>query len=635
MTKFHKVKIIKSKNFPVVLLADCLLLAAAYYLAYYLRFDGAITLHMHLGIWVTLAWILPVKMAFLFMFDLYKGMWRYTGLHDMLNILMGCVASSGAVCLVILATTRFDGFSRGVMVIDFLLTFIFLSGFRAFIRMAYPSLSVIKTLPNFGKAPNFKRLIIAGAGDAASQLLRVIKGKGLLRYDVLGLVDDNPSLRGNTLDGCRVMGNIEDLVELVHKYGVDEIIIAMPSAGPAGIRRVVEICNVAGIPCKSIPGLMELVSGRVSVSHIREVCYEDLLGRPVVHIEDQLVSRFLTGKRVMVTGGAGSIGLELCRQIAKFKPAQLIILERNESGLYDANLELLAANPGLETASILGTVQNMGRMENIFRNYRPQIVFHAAAYKHVPMMEYHPWEAVFNNILGTQTVLELCQKRHVERCVIVSTDKAVRPTNVMGASKRVVELLAQSYARLNQVRCMAVRFGNVLGSAGSVLPLFKRQIADGGPVTVTHPRVTRYFMTIPEASSLILQAGAQGNGGEIFVLKMGTPVCIGDMARDMIKLSGFIPDQDIEIRYVGLRPGEKLYEELITSGEGIQKTLHQDIMVLSPESVKPIHELKRHIHELVRLAEAEDGDGIREKLRELVPEYQLQGGGDGQAAATF
>jgi FlaA1/EpsC-like NDP-sugar epimerase len=354
------------------------------------------------------------------------------------------------------------------------------------------------------------------------------------------------------------------------------------------------------------------------------VRFDDLLGREPVCLENDEICGYISGKRVMVTGAGGSIGSELCRQIACYAPGQLLLLDRNESALYELNLDLRAKYPGLQTVEILAATQNKNRMAHVFSDYRPQVVFHAAAYKHVPMMEMHPWEAIHNNIVGSMVLMEMCHVHQVERCVVISTDKAVRPTNVMGATKRMMEMLAQSYAGVNGVRFMAVRFGNVLGSVGSVLPLFKKQIAQGGPVTVTHPDVTRYFMTIPEAVSLVLQAGGLGKGGEIFVLKMGTPVRIADMARDMITLSGYVPDEDIKITFSGLRPGEKLYEELITEGEDISTTRFKDIMVLKNADPLPLDEMNRHVQNLVELAQAGNAGGIKEKLRHVVPEYAPQ-----------
>jgi FlaA1/EpsC-like NDP-sugar epimerase len=375
-----------------------------------------------------------------------------------------------------------------------------------------------------------------------------------------------------------------------------------------------------------------LIEGRVTASAVREVRYEDLLGRTPVDLNIAQIGSYLNGKRVMVTGGAGSIGSELCRQIARFKPQQLILVERNESALYELALALRRKNPGLDVLSVLGTIQHRGIMAQVFDNYLPQTVFHAAAYKHVPMMEQHPWEAIFNNVVGSKIIIDLCANSLVERCVVVSTDKAVRPTNVMGATKRMVELITKCYAADSKCRFMAVRFGNVIGSSGSVLPLFKAQIEDGGPVTVTDPEVTRYFMTIPEACSLILQAGGLGQGNEVFVLKMGTPVKIDNMARDMITLSGFIPEKEIEVRYTGLRPGEKLFEELITEGEDVMPTEHNDIMVLKPVDCLPSDVIDRSIKKLEDLALKRDSNGIKMALCKLIPEYcpQMEGAPEGE-----
>ena len=408
------------------------------------------------------------------------------------------------------------------------------------------------------------------------------------------------------------------------------IAIAVPSASARQMHRLVSFCKSTGVPFKTLPGLGELIEGRVTASAMREVRYEDLLGRPPVELDQLRIGSYVSGKRVMVTGGAGSIGSELCRQIARFKPRQLIIVERNESGLYELELTLQRNYPGLDIVAVLGSVQNHNIMAQVFEMYTPETVFHAAAYKHVPMMENHPWEAIFNNVVGSRVIVRLCATKGVACCVMVSTDKAVRPTNVMGATKRMMELITTCYAAGSSCRFMAVRFGNVLGSAGSVLPVFKAQIEAGGPVTVTDPEVTRYFMTIPEACRLILQAGGIGRGNEIFILKMGTPVKIDSMARDMITLSGFVPDKEIEIKYTGLRPGEKLYEELITEGENVMPTRHKDIMVLKPDDCMPSMVIERHIETLVKLALKKDTYGIKMALYAVVPEYcpQVEGKAD-------
>jgi FlaA1/EpsC-like NDP-sugar epimerase len=418
-----------------------------------------------------------------------------------------------------------------------------------------------------------------------------------------------------------VLGGIQELDTIVRDYDVQEIIIAIPSATPRQMRRIVGFCKDTRLPFKTVPGIGDLIEGKIRISSIREVRYEDLLGRTSVELNLNQIGDYLADKRVLVTGGAGSIGSELCKQIARFKPKQLIILERNESPLYELELMLQAEFPGLHTKAALCAIQNLECMEHLFENHRPHTVFHAAAYKHVPMMEFHPWEAIFNNVVGSRNIIDLCATKGVERCVMVSTDKAVRPTNVMGATKRMTEMLTQCYAVDNPCRFMAVRFGNVLGSAGSVLPLFKRQISSGGPVTVTDPEVTRYFMTISEACSLILQAGAIGQGNEIFLLKMGTSIKIDQMARDLITLSGYVPDKDIAIHYTGLRPGEKLYEELITKGEDIKPTIHKDIMVLKPAECMPKEKILSLLNDLILVAKKRNATSIKQKLCEIVPEY--------------
>ena len=614
---------VREKNFWIVFTIDVFLLSCAYYSAYWLRFDGHIPEKEVATFFGSIGWIVALKLGIFFFMSLYRGMWRYTGLSDILDILKANLLAFLLMVLVLGFWVRFQGFSRGVIVIDFVLATGFISGFRMMIRCLIHSPFRKNSFAQMLKKRSrmILRVLIVGAGDTGEKLLREIVQNRNLGIDVVGFVDDNPFKQHHSIHGVRVLGNRSDIPELVTKYQVDEIIIAIPTATAQQMRQVVNFCESTRKPFKAVPGMAELINGEVSVAAIREVRYDDLLGREPVCLENDEICRYTSGKRVMVTGAAGSIGSELCRQIAGYGPSQLILLDRNESGLYELNLDLLAKFPGLITAEVLAATQNKNRMEHVFGDYRPQVVFHAAAYKHVPMMEMHPWEAIYNNIVGSLVLLEMCRNHQVERCVVISTDKAVRPTNVMGASKRLMEMLTQSYAGISGVRYMAVRFGNVLGSVGSVLPLFKKQISRGGPVTVTHPDVTRYFMTIPEAVSLVLQAGGLGKGGEIFVLKMGTPVRIADMARDLITLSGFVPDQEIKIEFQGLRPGEKLYEELITEGEDITTTRFKDIMVLKNADPLPMEEMNRHVRNLVELAEAGDARGIKEKLKRVVPEY--------------
>jgi len=582
-------KILRRSNFWIVFFGDAILVGLAYYFAYYLRFDGNIPAR-ELANWMnTVVWIVPLKLVCFFFFGLYKGMWRYTGIYDLENLIKACVISSGVIVFILVLKVRFEGFPRSVFVIDLMLTFLFLSGVRVGIRLFLGSGRDMSGFWVFGrKDQDKKRVLIAGAGGAAEKLVREIKDNPAIKYDVAGFLDDDKNKQKQTIHGIPVLGLLDEVKKISEKQEIDEIIIAISAASAREMRRIVGLCEATGIPCKTIPGVGELIEGKVSVKSIRKVRYEDLFGRRQVQMNIKQIGGYLTGKRVMVTGGVGSIGSELCRQIVRFRPERLIIVDINESGLYDAELDLQSKFPDVKIVPVLSPVQDKHVMRRIFERENPEVVFHAAAYKHVPMMELHPWEVVFNNILAAQSILEQCCRMEVERFVLVSTDKAVRPTNVMGASKRVCELLTNTYAKELGSRSMSVRFGNVIYSVGSVVPLFRKQIERGGPVTLTHPDVIRYFMTIPEASQLIFQAGAIGNGGEIFILKMGTPIRIADMARDLIRLSGFEPDKEIEIKEIGLRPGEKLFEELITEGEGIQETEHDEIMVLRAQSTEGI-----------------------------------------------
>lgn len=635
---------LKNRNFWIMIFGDAFLLTASYFFAYYLRFDGNIP-SREMGNFVrTVQWIVPLKLVCFYFFGLYKEMWRYTSLQDLKSLISACAASSVIIVLVLLFTVRFVGFPRSIFIIDLLLTFLFLGGFRIGVRLYYRPVGSNGRSPFLRKRhDHLKKVLIIGAGAAAEMLQREINGNANLHYDVKGFIDDDPYKLKKTIHGVPVLGGTGDMAKIAKDAGVEEIIIAIPSASAIEMRQIIEICKGTGIPYKTVPGMGEIIDGRVSVSAIRDVRYEDLIYREQSELRMEQIGDYLTGKIVMVTGCPGSIGSELARQIGPFRPELLVMVDKNESGLYDTKIDLEAQFPYLRVEIVLGLVQNKAVMERAFHQYKPQVVFHAAAYKHVTVMETHPWEAVFNNIVGTDNLLRISGGNGVERFVFVSTDKAVRPTSVMGASKRICEILVQLYAKKYNGRFMSVRFGNVVGSAGSVVPLFQRQIKRGGPVTVRHREVTRYFMSIREAARLILQAGALGTGGEIFILKMGQPVRILDMARDIIRLSGLKPDEDIEIKETGLLPGEKLYEELITEGEGIEETEHEEIMVLRPEvggqrsprvntlegnpvqlgrEVGSMKEMNRHLKRLMKLAENGDAKAIKEGLKEIVPEYR-------------
>ncbi len=618
--------IIKNRNFWLILLLDTLLLFFSYYGSYLIRFEGHIP-EEHFAVFrKTVLLIIPFKLACFLFFKLYKGMWRYTSIPDFLNLVKATFVSSTVIMLAILFLHQFRGYVRSVFIMDAALTLLFIGGIRLLIRIFLTQSSSSNgkfPLFSLGNGDNgFTRLLIIGAGDAGEKMFRELRDNPRLNYHIVGFVDDDSRKIGMQIHGVPILGDVDDLARLVKKFQVDQILIAISSASAKEVRRVVDRCKATGIKFKIVPGIGELIDGRVSIKAVRDVAYEDLLGRKPVRMETERVGTYIKNKPILVTGAGGSIGSELCRQVARFSPSSLILLDCAENNLYQIETELSHTSPGLKYIPILGNILNQVVLDRIFEEHQPQVVFHAAACKHVPLMELNPWEAVLTNIKGTRMLLETAHRYSVERFVLVSTDKAVRPSNVMGASKRVAELLTQAYALRSQRRFMSVRFGNVIGSSGSVLPLFRRQIERGGPVTVTHPEVTRFFMSIPEAVQLILQAGAMGEGGEILILDMGSPIRIVDLARDLIRLSGFEPDRDIEIKFVGLRPGEKLYEELITEGEGIQPTQHEKILVLRGNS---LHEdqLQMKIGELVQLACEQNFTGIKEKLREIVPEYQI------------
>jgi FlaA1/EpsC-like NDP-sugar epimerase len=622
-----------NKNFLIIFIVDVLLLAAALYDAFLIRFEFNIP-PFYLDLFLRmLPYVIVTKIACLYFFDLYRGMWRYTSISDLLNIIKAATASSLLITLFIAFKMRFIGYPRSVFIIDCFLTILFIAGFRLLVRLFFERLArekSNKSMPQqfmslFKRYPkSVKKLLIIGAGDCGEKILREIRDNSSLNLKVIGFLDDNRNKIGRKIHGVPVLGLVSEISSAIKKVRADEALIALPSATGSQMRKIVEHCKESGIPFKTVPGYGELINGRVSVKSIRDVAYPDLLGRPVVKLDAPGISDYIKGYCMLVTGAGGSIGSELCRQICKFGPKKIVLFERAESPLYEIELELKRNFSDICIVPVLGDIQSSIQLENTFKSHNPQTVFHAAAYKHVPMMEIQPWKAVENNILGTERLIKVVQQHGCDRFVFVSTDKAVRPTNVMGASKRVAEMLIQCQGSNpnNQTKFAVVRFGNVVGSVGSVVPLFKKQIEIGGPVTVTHPEVTRYFMTIPEACQLILQAGALCNEQvEIFILDMGKSIKIADLARDLIRLSGFEPDVEIKIEFIGLRPGEKLFEELITEGEGIVPTTHEKIMTLRGEKCS-LKMLNGKIDELGQLAEEQNADKIRSKIKEMVADYQ-------------
>ena len=627
-----KFKII-NKNFLIIVTVDLLLLSAALYTAFLIRFEFRIPSYFTQSLVNMLPYALLIKIACFYFFDLYRGMWRYTSISDLINIIKAAALSSLVLAALIAFKTRFIGYSRSVFLIDWFLTILFISGFRLVIRLFFESYAresnMEKARPSISaifskRRKNARNLLIIGAGDCGEKIFREIHINATLPYRIVGFLDDNRNKIGRTIHGVPVLGKISEIYAAIDKVKADEALIAIPSATGEQMRSIVDHCKTAEIPFKTVPGYGELINGRVSVKTIRDVAYRDLLGREVVKLDEEGIRAYIKDVSVLVTGAGGSIGSELCRQICRFNPGKIILYERAESPLFEIELELKRNFKDIPIIAILGDIQDSSHLYKTLQSHRPKTVFHAAAYKHVPMLETQPWKAFDNNIVGTTNLLKAIESVGIERFVFVSTDKAVRPTNVMGASKRVAEMLIQchDHHQENKTKCAIVRFGNVVGSVGSVVPLFRKQIELGGPVTVTHPDVTRYFMTIPEACQLILQAGALcSDQAEVFVLDMGQPIKIAEMARDLIRLSGFEPDVDIKIDYIGLRPGEKLYEELITEGEGIVRTSHEKIMALRGDVCNLMH-LNTKIKKLTKLSAEQNTEKIKDTLKEIVTDYQ-------------
>jgi FlaA1/EpsC-like NDP-sugar epimerase len=607
------------RNRVVVILCDALLISIAFILSYYLRFSFDIPAPEFYWAQIkrTLPFVVALNLIVFYRFDLYKGMWRYTGIRDLRAIIFAVTLSTVIMIVVLTVGFRFAGYPRSVFVINWFILIVFIGGFRFQIRMVkeigYP---FIWRLQEDSGAR--KKLMIVGAGDAGELILREILQNPRLGYDPVCFVDDDPNKLKRKIHGVPVLGPVEEIPRLPCEF--DEILIAISSGKGEEMRRIVAACERTGKRYRTVPGIGELIGGKVSVKAIREVTLEDLLGREEVHLDQEEIARYLRERRVLVTGAGGSIGSELVRQVSRFQPQAVALLEVSELNLFRVEMECRQRFGHVSISGFLVDVRDREAVGRVFREFAPQVVFHAAAYKHVPIQELHPWESVQNNVLGTRNLVNAAVEASLERFVLVSTDKAVRPTSVMGATKRVAEMLVECVNGISGPRFMSVRFGNVIGSSGSAIPIFQEQIARGGPVTVTDPEVTRYFMSISEAAQLILQAGAMGEGGEIFILDMGKPVRIVDIARDLIRLHGFEPDQDIPIQFIGLRPGEKLCEELITQGEGIVATAHEKILVLRGNACD-LKNLNAQIDELLTIACTYDPPSIKRKLQQIVPDY--------------
>ena len=606
---------------------DLIVLVAAFAFSYLLRFDFDIPEGWLLNGLIQLPYVVLIQFAVLILTGIYSFIWRYIGMAEVKAFILAALMSALPVLILRMSLPdRFQGWMvpRSVIVIDTILGFGGVLGLRVLRRALYEHFE--KRHKRTRTRDKLKRpVLLIGAGRAGVLAAREIQGRGDIDLLVKGFVDDEQRKQGSVIHRIKVLGTTEDLPRLVDELEIDHVVITIAQASRQDLRRIVETCEKIPVRVRIIPGLYEILQGRVEVTRIRDVQIEDLLGREPVRLDEEGMRRFLAGKTVMVTGAGGSIGSELARQAALFAPSSLLLVERAEFALFNIDRELREALPDLSIVPLTADVGDEARMRSIFNTYRPQVVLHAAAHKHVPMMEHNPTEAIKNNVLATHLLGGLAGKFGTEAFVLISTDKAVRPSSVMGASKRVAELVVQDLDRRYATRYVAVRFGNVIGSAGSVIPIFREQIRRGGPVTVTHPDMVRYFMTIPEASQLVLQAGAMGEGGEIFILDMGEPVRILDLAKDTITLSGFKPYEDIDIVFTGIRPGEKLFEELDTASEQVSRTRHPKIFI-GKIAAYTEKQVRQALERLALYAQAERESKLREYLNELLPEAAISCG---------
>ncbi len=589
--------------------------------AFGLRFEFSIPAEYFPLAWLWLAVNVGIHLAVFAWSGMFAGLWRYTGARDLVALTRS-TALSTLIFAAFIVLGGYRSYPRSILIIDFLLTMILVGGLRFGARSLWQLAQNVAERRNSDGSTR-RRVLIVGAGNAGEMLVREMHKSQLSRYEAVGFVDDNPNKQGVSIHGVRVMGRLAQTVELVRREKIDEVVIAIPSAPGKEMRRIVDTVKPAEVPIRTMPGIDQLISGQVTLNQLRSVAIEDLLGRDPVSLDTESLKALLEGHVVLVTGAGGSIGAELCRQVARFAPKQVVLLERSEPALFEIHRELSSRHPELDVVPCIADICDAERVRALFARHRPTVVVHAAAHKHVPMMEWNPGEALKNNVGGTRVVADAAHEFSAEQFVMVSTDKAVNPTSIMGATKRVAELYVQALNQKSKTRFVAVRFGNVLGSAGSVIPIFKEQIAQGGPITVTHPDMRRYFMTIPEASQLVLQAATIGRGGEIFVLDMGEPVKIVDLARDLITLSGLAPDKDIEIRFTGLRPGEKLFEELSTADERAEKTRHPKIFIGKLPS-RPLDQVAAQVATLLAGTNDVTTADVVTRIRAVVPELQRE-----------
>lgn len=606
----------------IFILADTICISFSLIAAIWLKFDKLEPQHIHYLLFI-IPMLVPVGLACFWSLGLYNRTLRFTSLPDMVAVFTAVTGYSMLKFISIFFLEAFPSLSA-VFVIDWMLNLILIGSLRIAPRVL---LNIVEMSPFrcwlFNRTnERAKRVLIVGAGQGGESILREIKRNINLPIDVVGLIDDDPKKKDQIIHGVKVLGATESLAEIARKFSADEIIIAIPSASGAELRRIVKLCQNTNVRFKTLPGLQDIIGGKLVSLQLRDIAIEDLLRRPPSEINLAEIAAYVTNKTVLVTGAGGSIGSEICRQILPFQPEKLLLLGHGENSIFKTHQELLGSAKLGNTVliPIITDIQDREKIGHLFQAHRPEIVFHAAAHKHVPLMELNPEEAVKNNVLGTRNLVDASHNAGVERFVMISTDKAVNPTSVMGASKRVAEMILKCYARRSPTRFVAVRFGNVLGSRGSVIPMFKEQIERGGPITITHPKMIRYFMTIPEASKLVIQAGAYGKGGEVFILDMGEPVRIVDLAEDLIRLAGLEVGRDIEIKFTGIRPGEKLYEELLTASEGITATRNSKIFIAKPEEVDE-QALMALVEKLEVAARVGKPRNIIRGFQEIVPSF--------------
>jgi len=593
----------------IIVVVHLAFVISAYILAFYLRLEFKIDSNYWQVIIKTLPILIAIKMVIFGYFGLYSGLWRYAGVDDIWRIIKAHFLATLCFVAAIALIHSFSGFPRSIFILDCILSFCFVAGVRFITRLFRETFRPVLGIKR-------KRTIIIGAGEAGLMVLREVRINPKANIEVIGFIDDDRNKSNLRVQGVGILGTRNDIVSVVEKYGIDEVIIAIPSAKGEVIRSIISHCQIPSVRIRIVPGLQKILNGDFEVKP-RDVKPEDLLGRETVNINEKEIMGYLSGKVVLVTGAGGSIGSSLCRQIVNFNPKEILLFDHNENDVYYLGIEFLTKHPHIKFKTIIGDIKDIGLLKSVFSLYKPQVIFHAAAHKHVPLMEENPIAAVKNNVLGSRNMIYAAHHYKVERFVLISTDKAVNPINIMGLSKRLAEIFLQAKSKRSKTKFMAVRFGNVLGSDGSVVPLFKKQIESGGPITITHPETTRYFMSIKEAVLLVLQAGAIGLGGEIFILDMGEQIKIIDLARDLVALSGLELGKDIQVEYVGLRPGEKVREELLLDKDKDKTTKHDKIYISQADGFDLVS-LRKQMKELEGYVNSMDKEKVVRKMKGII-----------------